>query len=120
MHKLSVQDCYIFLEEDNKLSFNAHGRLFNLSDIQAAKSFLLFLVRNTVTVLHMELQYLESLDSNTESFIYQIVRYFAENSQGSLALQVDGNSNVQSVLLKRLVKINAQINISFTILDSKA
>jgi hypothetical protein len=48
------------------------------------------------------------------------VRYFAENSQGSLALQVDGNSNVQSVLLKRLVKINAQINISFTILDSKA
>jgi hypothetical protein len=118
MHRLSVQECYNFVEEDNKLSFNAKCFLFNLSDIQAAKSFLLFLVRNRVTVLHLEIQHIVLLDSNTESFIYQITRYFAENSQGSLTVQVDGESQVQSQILKSLVKINANMNISFIVKES--
>jgi hypothetical protein len=114
MHKLSVPDCYIFIEEENKLSFNVDAILFNLSDIHKAKGFITFLQRNRVTILKLEIDKLIYLDSNTESFIYQMVLYFSQSSQRSLSLQVDADSNLQNILVKRLLILSQTIDISFT------
>ena len=115
MHKLSVPNCYIFIEEENKLSFNVDAILFNLSDIHKAKGFITFLQRNRVTILKLEIDKLIYLDSNTESFIYQMVLYFSQSPQRSLSLLADGESNLQNTLIKRLLYLDNQINISFSI-----
>jgi len=114
MHKLSVSNCYSFIEEENKLSFNVDANLFNLSDIHNAKELITFLQRNRVTVLKLELDKIIHLDSNTESFIYQVVLYFSQSPQRSLSLLADGESNLQTILVKRLLIISQTIDISFT------
>lgn len=113
MHRWSVVDCYTYIEETHTLSFDTHASLFHFSDIKKAKEFLEFLRRNSVSVLRLELNQLGSLDSNVESFIYQIADYFAQKSQRSLSLQVDGESNLQISLTKHLLLLNQQINVSF-------
>ena len=113
MHSLSIPDCYHFIDEENTLSFCSHASLFNLVDIRTAKSFILFLQRNKVTVLTLALDKLIYLDSNSESFIYQVAVYFSKSSQRSLSLQVDSDSNLQNDLTRRLSFLNQKINVSF-------
>jgi len=113
MHSLSISDCYHFIDEENTLSFCSHARLFNLVDIRTAKSFILFLQRNKVTVLTLALDKLIYLDSNAESFIYQVTVYFSQSSQRSLSLQVDSGSNLQNGLTQRLLLLNQKINVTF-------
>ena len=90
MHRWSVVDCYGYVEETYTLSFNTHASLFHFSDIKKANGFVDFLRRNSVSVLRLDLNKLGFLDSNIESFIYQIAVYFAQKPQLSLSLQVDG------------------------------
>ena len=99
MHSLSIPDCYHFIDEENTLSFCSHASLFNLVDIRTAKT--------------LALDKLIYLDSNAESFIYQVAVYFSKSSQRSLSLQVDSDSNLQNDLTRRLSFLNQKINVSF-------
>jgi hypothetical protein len=115
MHALSVNACYKFIEEEHKLVFKANAGLFYLTDIQKAQRFLKFIKRNKVTVLQLEIDKLQTLDSNCESFIYQIGCYFAKKKQSRFLIQADGDNEIQNNLIRNLLVITPATKLTFVV-----
>ncbi|PKH01780.1 hypothetical protein CXF72_15125 [Psychromonas sp. MB-3u-54] len=115
MHALSVNDGYLFIEGELKLIFQPDVSLFQLSSIKKAHDFLKFLKRNKVTVLQLEIDKLQTLDSNCESFIYQIGCYFAKEKQSSFLIQADGDNEIQNNLIRNLLVITPAAKVTFVI-----
>jgi len=115
MHTLSVDTCYRFVEEELKLIFQPNANLFQLTSINRAHKFLKFLKRNKVTVLQLEIDQLKRLDSNCESFIYQIACYFAKEKQSSFLIQADGDNETQNNLIRNLLVIIPDAKVTFLV-----
>lgn len=113
MNKLLAANAYEFDVHQNELTLQSDARLFLLKDINSGKQLLAHLQRNKVSTLLCNISQLQSLDSNTESLLYQITRYFADASQKSLLLKAHSESLLQNRLVANLFKLNPNLQFEF-------
>lgn len=113
MNKLFAPHAYEFDVHQNELTFKPEARLFLLKDINSGKRLLAHLQRNKVSTLVCNISQLQSLDSNTESLLYQITAYFSDASQKSLLLKAHSTSSLQNRLVANLYKLNQNMQFEF-------
>ena len=113
MNNLLASHTYDFDIYFNKLTTKPAARLFSLTDIKSAKRLLAHLKRNNVSTFSCDITQVQKLDSNTESFLYQVTKYFAADPQKNLLVTADSQSNVQNRLITNLYKLNTHIQLEF-------
>ena len=113
MDKLLAPTAYEFDVHQNELTLQSDARLFLLKDINSGKQLLAHLQRNKVSTFVCDMSQMQSLDSNTESLLYQITRYFTDASQKSLLLKAHSESLEQNRLVANLFKLNPNLQFEF-------
>ena len=115
MNKLLAQSAYEYDVHENEMLLHVNPRLFLLKDINSGKRLLTYLKKNNVTTLVCNITQVQSLDSNTESLLYQIASYFAEEAQKNVLLKANSQSQVQNRLVSNLYKLNPNLQFEFSV-----
>lgn len=115
MNKLLAPNTYEYDVHENQIVLHEHPRLFLLKDINNGKRLLTYLQKNNVTTLVCNITQVQSLDSNTESLLYQIASYFAEEAHKNVLLKASSHSQVQNRLIGNLYKLNSNMQFEFSV-----
>jgi len=106
-----------FTFEKNKsyLQFNSNCRLFSTKDIELAQTMLIYLERNHVSSIFLDISLTCFLDSNCELLIYRISQFFAKDQQKNMIVKSNDCATAQNRVVRTLLRFNPDAHIEFVL-----
>jgi hypothetical protein len=115
MINLLQSKSFIFDKNSANLALMQNAILFSKADLEVAQTVLRYFKHNQVLVATIDLCAVQKLDSNSESFIYQVTRLFTDNPLKRLTVKSNDNCMIQRQVVNNLVQIMPAIQLEFII-----